>query len=160
DQKTLTCYGITGFGFSPFPVWMEGDKMFGNVGGLDFLPKGWSSVSTQLVKAQDEALAKRAPAQYAAIAKKPAGPVAFRNVRLYDADARSFKDGMTVVVSDGKISAVGANASVPAGAQVIDGSGKTLIPGLWDNHQHYGDDSTGPLLLASGITSIRDPGNR
>jgi len=43
---------------------------------------------------------------------------------------------------------------------VIDGAGKTLIPGLWDSHQHYGDDSTGPLLLASGITSVRDPGNQ
>ena len=42
---------------------------------------------------------------------------------------------------------------------MINGAGKTLIPGLWDNHQHYGDDSTGPLLLASGITSVRDPGN-
>jgi cytosine/adenosine deaminase-related metal-dependent hydrolase len=43
---------------------------------------------------------------------------------------------------------------------VIDGTGKTLVPGLWDNHQHYGDDSTGPLLLATGITSVRDPGNQ
>jgi Amidohydrolase family len=34
-----------------------------------------------------------------------------------------------------------------------------LVPGLWDNHQHYGNDDTGPLLLAQGITSVRDPGN-
>lgn len=160
DQKTLTCYGITGFGFSPFPVWMDGDRLFGTVGALDGLPKGWSEVSSQLVKAQDEALAKRAPALVASLGRKPAGPVAFTQVRLYDADARSFRDGMTVVVSDGRITAVGSDATVPAGAQVIDGRGKTLLPGLWDNHQHYGDDSTGPLLLASGITSIRDPGNR
>ncbi len=42
---------------------------------------------------------------------------------------------------------------------MIDGAGKTLVPGLWDAHQHIGDDSSGPLLLALGITSARDPGN-
>ena len=94
-------------------------------------------------------MARRAPAQYAAIAKTPPGPVVFQNVKLYDADARKFRDNMTVVVSDGRISFVGQNArmKMPANAQVFDGTGKTLIPGLWDNHQHYGDDSTGPLLL-------------
>ncbi len=35
-----------------------------------------------------------------------------------------------------------------------------LVPGLWDSHMHFGDDSTGPLLLSQGITSVRDPGNR
>jgi imidazolonepropionase-like amidohydrolase len=94
-------------------------------------------------------------------AKTPAGPVAFTNVKLYDADARKFREHMTVVVEGGRIAADGPSAKikVPANAQVIDGTGKTLIPGLWDNHQHYGDDSTGPLLLANGITSVRDPGN-
>jgi imidazolonepropionase-like amidohydrolase len=48
----------------------------------------------------------------------------------------------------------------PANAQVIAGAGQTLVPGLWDSHQHYGNDETGPLLLAQGITSIRDPGNQ
>ena len=69
---------------------------------------------------------------------------------------------MTVVVENGRIANVGraAKVNVPAAAQIIDGAGKTLVPGLWDNHQHYGDDSTGPLLLASGITSVRDPGNQ
>jgi cytosine/adenosine deaminase-related metal-dependent hydrolase len=162
EKKTLTAYSVTGFGLSPFPVWMDGDKFFGLAGVIAFLPEGWESAGAAMSKAQDEALAKLAPAQYAAIAKTPSGPVAFKNVKLYDADARKFRDAMTVVVDNGIVTAVGpaAKVSVPANAQVVDGSGKTLIPGLWDNHQHYGDDSTGPLLLASGITSVRDPGNQ
>ncbi|HWA89894.1 MAG TPA: amidohydrolase family protein [Rhizomicrobium sp.] len=160
EKKSLTAYAIVGFGLSPQPVWMDGDKFFGLAGVISFLPEGWEKAGTEMSKAQDDALAKRAPEQMAAIAKTPAGPVAFKNVELYDSAARKFLRGQTVVVADGRIAAVGAKAKVPANAQVIDGTGKTLIPGLWDNHQHYGDDSTGPLLLASGITSVRDPGNQ
>jgi imidazolonepropionase-like amidohydrolase len=161
EKKTLTAYAITGFGFSPFPIWYDGDKFFGLAGVVNFLPEGWEKSSDALSKAQDAALAKLAPAQMALYAKTPAGPVAFTNVKLYDADARKFREHMTVVVEGGRIAADGPSAKVkvPANAQVIDGTGKTLIPGLWDNHQHYGDDSTGPLLLANGITSVRDPGN-
>jgi imidazolonepropionase-like amidohydrolase len=160
EKKTITAYAITGFGLSPFPIWMDGDKLFGTAGVVSFLPAGWESAGEAMSKAQDEALAKLAPALVAAIAKTPAGPVAFKNVKLFDSDARKFLDHETVVVANGRIADVGTHVKVPANAQVIDGTGKTLIPGLWDNHQHYGDDSTGPLLLASGITSVRDPGNQ
>jgi imidazolonepropionase-like amidohydrolase len=162
ETKTLTAYALTGFGLSPFPIWLEGNKLFGVAGFLDFLPEGWAKVGPELSKAQDAALAKRAPELVAKIAETPSGPIAFRNVKLYDADARRFRNGMTVVVAKGRVASVAsaARAKIPANAEVIDGTGKTLIPGLWDNHQHYGDDSTGPLLLASGITSVRDPGNQ
>ena len=158
-QKRLTCYAITGFGLSPQPVWMDGNQFFAFVPGI--LPAGSEKLDDQLSKAQDDALAKRAPALVAAIARTPPGPVAFKDVKLYDSDARMFREDETVIVADGHIADVGPAASIaiPANAQVIDGHGKTLIPGLWDNHQHYGDDSTGPLLLSSGITSVRDPGN-
>jgi cytosine/adenosine deaminase-related metal-dependent hydrolase len=159
EKKTLTAYAITGFGLSPQPVWMDGDHFFALAPG--FVPAGWESVQPALSAAQDAALARLAPALVAKIARAPAGPVAFTNVKLYDADARTFRAGMTVVVDKGQVAAVGPSAQLkaPANAQVIDGTGKTLIPGLWDSHQHYGDDSNGPLLLSSGITSVRDPGN-
>lgn len=158
----LTAYAITGFGFSPTPVWYDGDKFFGLVGVISYVPEGWQSAVPVLSKAQDEALAVRAPELVARIAKRPAGAVAFRDVQIFDAEARTFRKNMTVVVSNGLIVAVGTAAStdVPSGAEVFDGSGRTLVPGLWDNHMHFGDDSSGPLLLAQGITSARDPGNQ
>ena len=162
QKKTLTAYALTGFGLSPFPVWMDGKRFFGTAGFLNFLPQGWESASDAMSKAQDAALSKRAPALLAALAKTPAGPVAFKNVKLYDADGRKFREGMTVLIDHGRVVDVGPveQTKVPASAQVIDGTGKTLIPGLWDNHQHYGNDETGALLLANGITSVRDPGNQ
>ena len=160
-KKTITAYAITGFDLSPTPVWMDGDNFFGSAGVITTVPEGWESAGPEMIQAQDAALAKLAPGIVAAIAKTPAGPVVFKNVKLYDADARRFRDSMTVVVIKGRITSVGPASEIkaPADAQIIDGAGKTLIPGLWDNHQHYGDDFAGPLLLASGITSVRDPGN-
>jgi hypothetical protein len=90
----------------------------------------------------------------------PAGPVAFTHVRAF-VDGKRFVDDETVVVDKGVITQVGAAGAIkiPAGAQVIEGEGQTLVPGLWDSHQHVGDDSSGPFLLSLGVTSARDPGN-
>ncbi len=112
-------------------------------------------------EAQAKATAAQAPGLAKSLVKVPAGPVAFTGVRLFDADAPRFVNDQTVVVDKGVIAAVGARESVkvPAGAQVIDGSGKTLIPGLWDCHMHVGDDFTGLQELSMGVTSVRDPGN-
>ena len=45
-----------------------------------------------------------------------------------------------------------------AGLPVLDAGGKTLIPGLVDNHAHYWFPFQGERLVARGITSVRDPG--
>jgi imidazolonepropionase-like amidohydrolase len=160
--RTLTAYAVTGFGFAPQPVWYDGDRFFGIIGVLSYVPERWKEAIPALSKAQDEALAARAPELLARLAKRPNGAVAFEGVKLYDADARAFRDDLIVVVEGGRITMVGplAATTIPAGAEVIGGKGKTLIPGLWDNHMHYGDDSTGPLLFAQGVTSVRDPGNQ
>ena len=66
-----------------------------------------------------------------------------------------------VVVRGERIVAVGKRGSVniPAGAEVIDAKGLTLLPGLIDSHFHIdGDDQLPALYLTHGITSIRDPG--
>ncbi len=161
ETKTLTAYAVTGYTVSPFLVWFDGGEFFGICGVLNYLPEGWEKSAAAMNRAQDAALIKRATEQMAQYAKVPAGPVAFTNVKLYDADARKFRDRMTVVAADGRIAAEGPSAKikVPAHAQVIDGTGKTLIPGLWDNSELFGEDATGALLLANGITSVRDQGS-
>ena len=162
ETKTLTAWSIDGLGIEPVPIWFDGDRPFGSAGFLNFLPEGWASVGAKLSAAQDAAIAERAPALLARIAPRVAGPVVFRNVRLYDSEKLVFLDAMNVVAEGGKIVRVQPASqplSIP-GARVIDGAGKTLLPGLWDAHQHYGSDTSGPLLLSIGVTSVRDPGNK
>jgi hypothetical protein len=161
SARNVVAYAVTGISSSPIPVWTTEDgKFFASVGFLSTLPVGYEDAQPILEKAQDEALAARSPALARRFLKAPAGPVAFTDVRAF-VDGSRFAEGQTVVVDKGRIVAVGPSASTrpPAGAQLIDGKGKTLVPGLWDAHMHFGDDSSGPMLLSLGITSARDPGN-
>ena len=95
--------------------------------------------------------------------------VAITNVMLIDGTGAAPLAGQTVVIRNGKIAAVGARAAVPGGAMVIDGRGKTLIPGIVGMHDHLfytaagGREvsvaGTGPrLYLGSGVTTIRTTG--
>ena len=162
-QKDVDGYVILGVATSPLPFWADKQgKLFAEVGGgLSWMPAGYEADLPILEKAQSEALAQRSPKALTDLLQPAAGPVAFTHVEMFDAEAVRFVDDQTVVVDAGKIVRVGPAASTPApaGARIIAGEGKTLVPGLWDMHQHYGDDSTGPVLLSLGITSARDPGN-
>lgn len=103
-------------------------------------------------------------------ADKPSGTVAFTNARIVTManDAGGIIERGTVVVRDNRILAVGANVTVPAGAQTVDVAGKTIIPGLIDAHAHgpQGQDDIIPQQnwnavahLALGVTTIHDPSN-
>jgi len=63
----------------------------------------------------------------------------------------------TVIVKDGKIAAVGADVSVPSGAEVIDASGRFLTPGIVDAHSHIAADSINEGgTTVSSMTGIED----
>jgi len=160
-KRTLTAWSVTGLGNTPAPVWTDDQgKFFAFDAGLTFIRTGYESAQPAIDKAQDEAMATRAPVIAHTLFKKPAGPVAFTHVRAF-IDGKRYVEDETVVEDNGVITAVGpaGKVKVPPGAQVIDGAGETLVPGLWDSHQHVGDDFSGPLLLSLGVTSVRDPGN-
>lgn len=160
-KKKLTAYAVTGVSNTPIPVWMdESGKFFALVTPLSFIRSGYEADNELLRKAQDDALAKRSPAQVKALLKTPAGAVAFTHVRAF-LGGDHFAEEQTVIFNKGLITQVGAasDVTVPTGAQVFDGRGKTLVPGLWDAHMHFQDDASGPALLSLGITSARDPGN-
>jgi len=124
-----------------------------------------------------------------AAAQQPpaAAPVtAVRAGRLLDPEAGRVLTNQIIIVTGNRITDVGPNAAIPSGAQVIDLSGMTVMPGLVDSHNHlaltykpepennvyyytYVQDSTalraiqaasnGMQMLAAGFTVVRDLGN-
>ncbi len=160
-KRLLRAYAVTGLTNTPLPVWMDDSgKFFGIIGALSWIRSGFEAEEPVLQKAQDEALAKRSPALVKSLVQTPSSAVVFTHVRAFLAGDH-FAEDQSVVVEKGVIVQAGAAANVasPPGAQLVDGKGMTLVPGLWDSHMHFGDDASGPALLSLGITSVRDPGN-
>ncbi len=91
-------------------------------------------------------------------------PVVVSNVGIVDLQQGIVLPGRTVVIADGRINAVHEDdtATPPENAETIDGTGRFLIPGLWDMHAHHGSELspqlTMPLFIAAGVTRIRDLG--
>ena len=96
--------------------------------------------------------------------------VALVGVRVVDGTAAPPRDGQTVIIENGRITAVGPSASVrpPANARVLELAGHTVIPGLFGLHNHTFYTTRGRsvqlqytaprLYLGSGITTIRTTG--
>jgi enamidase len=98
--------------------------------------------------------------------------VALTHVRVIDGTGTPARADQTLVIRDGAIAALGDSRSVtiPAGAQVLDLTGKSVMPGLVMVHEHlfyptgpgiYGNlaESFTRLYLAGGVTSMRTGGN-
>ena len=60
----------------------------------------------------------------------------------------------TLVVRNGRIEAVGTSVKVPSGAEKIDATGKTIMPGMISGHSHVGEASQLGLYARYGITSV------
>ncbi|MEN6535218.1 MAG: hypothetical protein ABFD89_16260, partial [Bryobacteraceae bacterium] len=93
----------------------------------------------------------------------PTPSLAITDVTVIDARGETER-GRTVLISGDRIATAGDCASVPipAGVQILPGSGRFLIPGLWDMHVHLciAGASALPVLLANGVTGVRDMGGR
>jgi len=69
-------------------------------------------------------------------ASSPARPVVLRAARLFDGKVDRVTSPGVVVISEGRIQAVGATAKLPEGAEVIELGDATLLPGFMDAHTH------------------------
>ncbi|RPD42497.1 amidohydrolase family protein [Chitinophaga barathri] len=80
-----------------------------------------------------------------------------RDVNVVDVRNGKILRNQTVVLNNKRITSIGKRSVKADSATVIDGSGKYLIPGLWDMHVHnFAREGNNPLLIANGITGVRD----
>lgn len=157
--KSVSLHAIGGLSFDPSYVWLdESGELFASVSDWsNLVPEGWESAAETLLQAQRKRDDARLVEAARRVRRTPGKPVAIVHARLFDAREAVARPGMTVVFSGNRISAVGKDGEVPIpdGAETIDASGKTLLPGLFDMHAHP-SLTDGMLHLSAGVTSIRD----
>ncbi|HEX7939540.1 MAG TPA: amidohydrolase family protein [Gemmatimonadaceae bacterium] len=122
-------------------------------GNEDMLP-AMRAIELAYRNARGEELARK-------LAPPPASSIAIVNGDVFDSDRGVMRPHTNVIVRGDRIVAVGPADSVkaPTGARVIDAAGKTVMPGMWDVHNHFqvaSQSVMGPAQLANGITSVRD----
>ena len=90
------------------------------------------------------------------------GSVVIRNVTVIPMTGARPAARQSVVIRNGRIAEIGPSTQVhvPDGANVVDGTGKYLIPGLFEMHAHTSKTRASALGLyvAHGVTTIRDQG--
>lgn len=161
-EQTLTLYAISGMDFTPSYAWFDDDMELAVIdfsGWMGMLPKGWDLTELDKLSAiqteQDAQIIERISGD---LAKVIDGALVFENVDVVDVENGALLEDRHVMVTDGKIMSISAGPVEADGAARIDGTGKSLMPGLWDMHGHFGL-SDGILNIAGGITSVRDIGS-
>ncbi len=163
EKKLVTEYFVSGLDFSPTPVWLEPDGTFFALasGWQTVVRKGWENSVPSLLKTQDRDVAAQTAASEKSLAHRPQGVLAVTHAELFDSESATVHHDWSVVVEGNRIREAGPakDVRIPAGAEIIDAKGKTILPGLWDMHVHFSGDTDGVLDLAAGVTSTRDLAN-
>ncbi len=160
-EAVLSLYAVSGIDFAPRFAWFDQDMRLAarDAGRMGFVPAGWSpEILETLATIQGEQSALRAERYGSELAHRPAGRVLIGNVDVVDVVNGKLLEGQNVILEGGLISSVSNDTPDMEIARVIDGAGKTLIPGLWDMHGHFSLED-GLLNIAGGITSVRDLGS-
>lgn len=161
-KVTLSHYRISGLDFTPTSVWLtrDGDTAALVSGWFTVVPPALAGAVPKLAAVQEQADTAWSARVARELTRTPKGDLVIRNARLFDPRDLGATPGMSVWIRGERIVRVAADADLhaPADAETIDAHGRFLLPGLWDNHQHF-SGVDGALDLANGITSARDMAN-
>jgi imidazolonepropionase-like amidohydrolase len=163
-KQRVTLYSVIGLDFSPNYVWLDESRQFFAAGERWFMVirEGWEASQDTLLKVQDEINQQRARDIAKRLAHHPEKGVLFQHANVFDTETAKILADQDVLVTGNKISSVNPAKKHNAGDlkqfQLVDASGKTLIPGLWDMHAHVSEND-GLLNLAAGVTTVRDLAN-
>lgn len=165
-EVPLDRYVVEGINWGGRTIWLDADK------NLIALVKANTQIREIIKKGYEEAMpifiSGHAKEQIAALKEyteklkgEQAQTIALVGGDIVDGLTDVTQKDMVMIIKDGRIAAIGNRSTmeVPNDAKVIDVTGKTLMPGLWDMHAHSNQVQWAPAYLAGGITTIRDNGN-
>lgn len=165
-EITLDRYVVEGINWGGRTVWLDEAK------NLIALVKANTQIRELVKKGYEEALpvfiAGNVAEQMSALTEytkdhkgEQAAVTALVGGDIVDGLSDVTKKDMTLIIEGGRIKTIGSRAEVeiPENARVLDVTGKTLMPGLWDMHAHSNQVQWAPAYLAGGVTTIRDNGN-
>jgi hypothetical protein len=162
-SRKVRLYALTGLDLTPNYVWLdEEQRFFAFVSGwMKMVREGFEDTTDQLDKYQEAEQRRLAEARAKTLTTKLDRPLAITHARVFDPGTLAVEEDQTVLVTKGRITAVGPSAkvAVPQGARTLDAQGRFLMPGLWDMHAHLSAGADGPLAIASGVTTVRDLAN-
>jgi cytosine/adenosine deaminase-related metal-dependent hydrolase len=159
-SQPVVLHAVTGFEFSPSYLWLDSqDDLFASGSRWSMtIREGWEKSQEKLLDAQDQASTHRRAALAQRIASKPESDVVFHNVNVFDSEAAKLLRNQDVTVHGNRIVSVAPSVDPTGDVELVDGSGRTLLPGFWDMHTHIADND-GLLHVAAGVTSVRDLAN-
>jgi hypothetical protein len=157
SQKVFL-YSIAGTDLLPRYIWLDQQGNF--FAGSRAIRDGWEPVLRRLLAVEDRVRNEHSAQVAMKLGRRPSRKVVFYNANLFDAETATSRPHQNVTISGNHIESVMPTIpnEQPRNVEVIDATGKTLLPGLWDMHQHVGERE-GILDLASGATTVRDLGD-
>ncbi len=165
-RKKLDRYVVEGINWGGRTVWLDEDRNLiaivkANTQIREIIRKGYEEALPVFIEGNVEEQMNQLKAYTKALKSEEYPTTVLRGADIIDGVRDITLKNMAVVVKNGKIAAIESNETfdVPSDAKVIDVSGKTLIPGLWDMHAHANQVQWAPAYLAGGVTTFRDNGN-
>lgn len=154
-----TLYAVDGLRFTPSYFWLDDQHNFFAFveGWWGLVLEGYQSAIVELYKVQEQIRSDRAAELAKLLTHHPKGDLVIENVTLFDSVNAKTVPFQRVTVRDERIISVEneSGQATAAKAQIVDGRGKMLLPGLWDMHQHFYPDLA-MFDIAYGITTARD----
>ena len=160
--RRVILYTISGLDLQPEYVWLdELGRFFADTDRFSpMVLEGFQDTLPQLQKSFDAQVQALTRGRAADLTQQLREPLAIEHVRVFEPSQLTADPKQTVLISGGRILAVGKDGEVaiPENARRIDGHDRFLMAGLWDMHVHL-DTGDGILDIAAGITTVRDLGN-
>lgn len=162
--RRITLYAVTGVDYAPQYLWLDArGQLFASLETatppFGLVAEGYGDEAPRLVEARKQAEDVQLERLAAKARHRFDVPLAVRDVRVFDPIAGALGPPSTVYVFRGRVTAVlPASEPVPDDVAVVEGAGKTLLPGLIDMHDHEAPWNAA-LQIAGGVTTGRDVGN-